>query len=75
MKRDNALKLLLNYSDRTVQAAAAVIQEEDTRRKGTLQLIQSALGQLRLDVSYLAFDLQATRRERDELKAELEKKP
>ena len=71
MKRDNALKLLLNYSDRTVQAAAEVIQEEDTRRKGTLQLIQLALGQLRLDVKYMAFDLEATRQERDALKAKL----
>ncbi len=71
MKRHNALNLLLNYSDRTVQAAAAVIQKEDTRRKGVLQLVQNALGQLRLDVAYLAFDLQATRQERDALKAKL----
>jgi hypothetical protein len=71
MKRDNALKLLLNYSDRTVQAAAAVIQKDDARRKGILQLVQNALGQLRLDVAYLSFDLQATRRERDALKAKL----
>ncbi len=71
MKRDNALDLLLNYSDRTVQAAAAVIQKEDARRKVILQLIQAALGQLRLDVTYLSFDLQATRQERDALKAKL----
>jgi hypothetical protein len=73
MKRDNALNLLLNYSDRTVQAAAAVIQKDDTRRKAVLQLVQGALGQLRLDVTYMAFDLEATRRERDELKAKLGK--
>jgi len=71
MKRDNALTLLLNYDDRTVQAAAAVIQKDDAHRKSLLQLIQEALGQLRLDVSYLAFDLQATRQERDALKARL----
>jgi len=54
-----------------VRAAATAIQEGDTRRKGTLQLIQEALNQLRLDVSYLTFDLEATRRERDALKAKL----
>ena len=74
MKRDNALTVLLNYADGTVQAAAAVIQKEDTRRKALLQLVQDALGQLHLDVKYLAFDLEATRQERDELKAKLGKK-
>jgi len=71
MKRNNALTLLLCHSDQTVRAAATAIQEGDTRRKGTLQLIQEALNQLRLDVSYLTFDLEATRRERDALKAKL----
>jgi hypothetical protein len=28
--------------------------------------VQEALGQLRLDMKYLVFDLEATRRERDE---------
>ena len=71
MKRDNALDLLLCHPDQTVRTAAAAIQKEDARRKGILQLVQNALGQLRLDVAYLAFDLQATRQERDELKAKL----
>jgi hypothetical protein len=69
------LNLLLNYSDRTVQAAAAVIQKDDTRRKAVLSLVQAALGQLRLDVQYLAFDLEATRRERDAFKAKLGEQP
>jgi hypothetical protein len=30
--------------------------------------VQEALSQLRLDMKYLVFDLEATRRERDELK-------
>ena len=71
MKRNNTMNLLLNYSDKTVQAAAAVIQKEDDRRAGILQLVQEALGQIRLDLAYLSFDLEATRRERDELKAKL----
>ncbi|MBW3596149.1 MAG: transcriptional regulator [Planctomycetes bacterium] len=35
------------------------------RRRRILTLVQEALGQLRLDMKYLMFDLEATRRERD----------
>ena len=38
------------------------------RRRRILNLIQEALSQLRLDMKYLMFDLEATRRERDEYK-------
>jgi hypothetical protein len=72
MKRNDALKLLLDHADPQVRAMAAAIQEQDERRKHTLQLIQDALSQLRVDVQYLTFDLEATRRERDALKAKLE---
>jgi hypothetical protein len=43
------------------------------RKHRVLELIQSAVQQLRLDVQYLIFDLGATRRERDEYKKELGK--
>ncbi len=43
-----------------------------TRRRRILNLVQEALSQLRLDMKYLIFDLEATRRERDEYKAMLE---
>jgi len=39
-----------------------------TRRRRILSLVQDALGQLRLDMKYLVFDLEATRRERDTAK-------
>jgi hypothetical protein len=42
-----------------------------SRRRKILKLVQEALGQLRLDMKYLVFDLEATRRERDEYKARL----
>jgi hypothetical protein len=42
------------------------------RRKRILSLVQEALSQLRLDMKYLMFDLEATRRERDTLRAERE---
>ncbi|MFQ5731806.1 MAG: transcriptional regulator [Planctomycetaceae bacterium] len=38
------------------------------RRRRILTLVQEALSQLRLDIKYLMFDLEATRRERDELR-------
>ena len=71
MKRDDALKLLLNYSDGIVQAAAAEIQKEDTANLEVLRRVPGALGQILLDVKYMAFDLEATRKERDVLKDKL----
>lgn len=42
------------------------------RRRRILALVQEALAQLRLDIKYLMFDLEVTRKERDELKQRLE---
>jgi hypothetical protein len=42
------------------------------RRRRILSLVQDALGQLRLDMKYLAFDLEATRRERDDYRRKIE---
>ncbi len=42
------------------------------RRRRILSLVQDALSQLRLDLKYLMFDLDATRRERDEYLRRLE---
>lgn len=42
------------------------------RRRRILNLIQEALSQLRMDMKYLMFDLEATRRERDSYKNSLE---
>ncbi|MGH7199216.1 MAG: transcriptional regulator [Planctomycetaceae bacterium] len=41
------------------------------RRRRILALVQEALSQLRLDIKYLMFDLEVTRRERDELRERL----
>ncbi len=48
------------------------VMDSTRRRRRILKLVQEALGQLRLDMKYLVFDLQATRRERDAYQAELE---
>jgi len=42
--------------------------EYTRRRRRILNLIQEALSQLRMDMKYLMFDLEATRRERDSYK-------
>ncbi len=48
------------------------VVEMVNRRRRILNLVQEALSQLRLDVKYLMFDLEVTRRERDELRSRLE---
>lgn len=44
------------------------VVESVKRRRRILALVQEALSQLRLDIRYLMFDLEVTRRERDELR-------
>jgi len=48
------------------------IIEGSWRRRQILATIQEAISQLRLDMKYLMFDLEATRRERDSLREQLE---
>ncbi len=48
------------------------VVDSNRRRRRILSLVQDALSQLRLDMKYLAFDLEATRRERDEFRKKLE---
>jgi hypothetical protein len=50
----------------------ARVAEGTRRRRRILGLVQDALGQLRLDLKYLMFDLEATRRERDEYRRQVE---
>lgn len=48
------------------------VSDSVLRRRRILGLVQEALSQLRLDVKYLMFDLEMTRRERDELQSRIE---
>jgi len=54
------------------QPAMERAMENIDRRRRILNFIQEALSQLRLDMKYLMFDLEATRRERDEYREKLE---
>jgi len=42
------------------------VTDSTRRRRRILALVQEALSQLRLDMKYLMFDIEATRRERDQ---------
>ncbi len=59
------------YRQRLMPLVQRVI-EGTQRRRRILGLVQDALGQLRLDLKYLMFDLEATRRERDEYRRQVE---
>lgn len=48
------------------------VLECSNRRRKILQMVQEALGQLRLDMKYLVFDLEATRRERDSYRRQID---
>jgi hypothetical protein len=60
-----------DYSEPMLPVLERVL-ESTKRRRRILTLVQDALGQLRLDMKYLMFYWEATRRERDEYKAKLE---
>ncbi len=55
----------------TIEPFLARVIDSNRRRRRILVLVQDALSQLRLDMKYLAFDLEATRRERDEFRRKL----
>lgn len=57
---------------RDLEASYGRVVESVRRRRRILSLVQEALSQLRLDIKYLMFDLEVTRKERDELKMKLE---
>jgi hypothetical protein len=54
-----------------IQPVMCRVLESTRRRRRILSLVQDALSQLRLDMKYLMFDLEATRRERDEYRRQL----
>ena len=57
---------------KNVESAYVQVVDCVHRRRRLLALVQEALAELRLDIKYLMFDLDATRKERDELRAQLD---
>jgi hypothetical protein len=54
-----------------LEPVLARVIDSTKRRRRILSLVQDALSQLRLDMKYLVFDLEATRRERDDYRRQL----
>jgi hypothetical protein len=55
-----------------IQPHLEQVIDSSNRRRRILNLVQDALGQLRIDMKYMMFDLEATRRERDEYRRQIE---
>ena len=66
-----ALSKLPLVERQRIEPLFARVLESTKRRRRILGLVQDALSQLRLDMKYLMFDLEATRRERDEYEQKL----
>jgi len=66
------VRLLPDHQSRELNTALDQVIESTRRRRRILCLVQDALSQLRLDMKYLMFDLEATRRERDAYLARLQ---
>ena len=67
-----AVALLPVEHRRRLQPILDRVTESTKRRRRILHLVQEALSQLRLDMKYLMFDLEATRRERDACRKQLD---
>ena len=68
----NAIESLPAEYRSGIQPILNRVLESTRRRRRILNLVQDALSQLRLDMKYLMFDLEATRRERDDFKRKSE---
>ena len=67
-----SIRALPDENSRDLVPALERVIESTKRRRRILTLVQDALSQLRLDMKYLMFDLEATRRERDDYHAKLQ---
>jgi hypothetical protein len=67
-----AIQLLPRESQESIGPALGRVVESTRRRRHILTMVQDALSQLRLDMKYLVFDLEATRRERDDYRRQLD---
>ena len=68
----DAIRSLPDDHRQLIEPFLTRVIDSNRRRRRILNLVQDALSQLRLDMKYLAFDLEATRRERDEFRQKLD---
>lgn len=67
-----AIAVLPDQYQKDLEPVYTRVVDSVKRRRRILALVQEALAQLRLDIKYLMFDLEVTRKERDELRERLE---
>ena len=70
-----AIALLPPESREKIEPLMNRVVDSTRRRRRILTLVQDALSQLRLDMKYLMFDLEATRRERDDYRRQVDGTP
>lgn len=68
----SAIAQLPNDQRAPIETMFQRVAASTCRRRRILNLVQEALSQLRLDMKYLVFDLEATRRERDQFRRGLD---
>ena len=68
----SAVDQLPDAHRQAIEQAISRVIDSTRRRRRILTLVQDALGQLRLDMKYLMFDLEATRREREDFRRQAE---
>ena len=68
-----AIRALPSQYSQSLEPIMVRVMESTKRRRRILTLVQDALSQLRLDMKYLMFDLEATRRERDGFREKLDR--
>ena len=72
LELENVIRQIQGPEKEQLSIAWLRVSDSFQRRRRILNLVQEALSQLRLDVKYLMFDLETTRRERDQLQSRLE---
>lgn len=72
LELENVIRQIQGPEKEQLSIAWQRVSDSFQRRRRILNLVQEALSQLRLDVKYLMFDLETTRRERDQLQSRLE---
>ena len=65
------MKALSQHSDPEVQKHTKYLIGQHELTKQVLRLVRDTLAEVRTDIKYLVFDLEATRRERDELRGQV----
>ena len=59
------MNYLLEHEDPKVREIAEQLQAREARRERIMKLVRDALDTVRLEVKFLLFDLECTRKERD----------